>query len=190
MYSVSAATSCTHPPILIGCSVQRYTAEVSPSRVRGMLSSLYQLMLTLGILVAFVTNAGTKNKEKGWRTSLGISCMLSSTLTIGMSFLPESPSWLLKNKGEALARKALSRLYQGYPDIVDRDIAVLKRQAAKDAKLPEGSWGDVFAGDMWKRLLIGWGAQFHQQLTGINVIMMYERVTLFCLFVSLVPSED
>ena len=29
---------------------------------------------------------------------------------------------------------------------------------------------------MWKRLLIGWGAQFHQQLTGINVIMMYSVI--------------
>ena len=66
--------------------------------------------------------------------------------------------------------------YNGYPEIVKREIQVLRKQAAKDAKLGEGSWGDVFAGDMWKRLLIGWGAQFHQQLTGINVIMMYSVI--------------
>ena len=57
-----------------------------------------------------MTNAGTKEKEKGWRTSVGVSTMLSSILTIGMFFLPESPSWLLKNKGEPEARASLARL--------------------------------------------------------------------------------
>ena len=57
-----------------------------------------------------MTNAGTKDKEKGWRTSVGVSTMLSSILTIGMFFLPESPSWLLKNKGEPEARASLARL--------------------------------------------------------------------------------
>jgi MFS family permease len=137
---------------------------------------MYQLMLTIGILVAFVTNAATESKRTGWRTSLGLSCLLSSTLSIGMFFFPESPSWLLKHATEGETRAALTRLYKGYPHIVDREVVALKKATAEAAKQPEGSWSEVFKPEMRRRLIIGWGTQLHQQLTGINVIMMYSVI--------------
>jgi MFS family permease len=94
----------------LSCVVPMYTAEMSPPSVRGMLNSLYQLMLTIGILTAFVVNTSTRGGRSGWRTSLGLSCVLSFTLMLGMSCFPETPSWLLKNKNQYDAEQALKRL--------------------------------------------------------------------------------
>ena len=49
----------------LSCVVPMYISEMAPARVRGTLVSLQQLMLTLGILVAFVVNAATESNEKG-----------------------------------------------------------------------------------------------------------------------------
>lgn len=87
--------------------------------------------------------------------------------------LPETPRWLLKNRSEKAAKDALTRLFSAHPDIVKQELRLLQISATKESKIGEGTWSDVFTGDMRRRLLIGWGTQFHQQLTGINVIMIY-----------------
>lgn len=68
----------------LSCIVPMYISEMSPARVRGTLVSLQQLMLTLGILIAFIVNSFTETSETGWRISLGLSCGLSALLLIGM----------------------------------------------------------------------------------------------------------
>lgn len=157
----------------LSCAVPLYTAEMAPAKVRGALGSLQQLMVTIGILMAAIVNSVTSKHDHGWRVSLGISCGFSSALAIGMLFLPDTARWLLKHRGEAAAKSSITRLYSGHPRHAKEELRLLKASAAAAESDAEGTWSDVFAGDMWRRLLVGWGTQFHQQLTGINVIMYY-----------------
>lgn len=64
-----------------------------------------------------------------------------------------------------------------WSDAVLRTVP-LKAALAAEAKQPEATWAEVFSPEMRRRLLIGWGTQFNQQLTGINVIMIYSVVIL------------
>ena len=88
-----------------------YNAELSAPHVRGAMSVLFQLAITIGILAAFLFNLATRLiGDGGWRWSLGMQSVLSSVLVLGIMYLPESPRWLMKKRREEEARVVLKRL--------------------------------------------------------------------------------
>src|SRR5699024_9329924 len=90
-----------------------YISEIAPSDVRGTLGFLQQLMITLGILLAYVVNyifAPSLFGVIGWRWMLGFGAVPAVILGIGMYFLPESPRWLIEHERVEDAREVLSRL--------------------------------------------------------------------------------
>lgn len=50
-----------------------YNSEMAPAKLRGALNILFQLMVTIGILVAQLINYGTQHHSWGWRVSLAIA---------------------------------------------------------------------------------------------------------------------
>ena len=89
-----------------------YNAELSAPDVRGIMNTLFQLAITIGILVAFAFNLLTRyaGDEGGWRWSLGMQSVLSAVLVVGIGMLPESPRWFMKKRREEEARAVLRRL--------------------------------------------------------------------------------
>jgi len=85
-----------------------YLSEISPQSVRGSMISMYQLMITLGIVLAFLSNTwlatyATFGGVTGghWRIMLGIIVLPAVVMFIGVFLLPESPRWLfLKGRKE------------------------------------------------------------------------------------------
>lgn len=87
-----------------------YISEIAPQKNRGMLTSLYQLAITLGILIAFLSNAfiqenalNTTGNEgliskilvhEQWRAMLGIETLPALTFLMLLLFIPPSPRWL------------------------------------------------------------------------------------------------
>ena len=81
-----------------------YLSEVAPQSVRGSLISMYQLMITIGIVIAFLSNTflatyATIDGTVGghWRVMLGVIAVPAAIMFIGVWFLPESPRWLFLN---------------------------------------------------------------------------------------------
>ncbi|MDP0529552.1 MFS transporter, partial [Lacticaseibacillus paracasei] len=72
-----------------------YLAELAPAERRGSLGTLFQLMITLGILLAYVSNLGFLNHNllgiRDWRWMLGSALIPAALLLIGGLLLPESP---------------------------------------------------------------------------------------------------
>ncbi|MDR1454045.1 MAG: MFS transporter, partial [Tannerella sp.] len=101
--------------IAIGVSsfaVPLYIAEISPARIRGRLVSMFQLMITIGILVSYLSDlffADDANLSC-WRPMFYIGVAPAIILFAGMWFLPETPCWLLLKGREDESRKALSRI--------------------------------------------------------------------------------
>ena len=50
-----------------------YNSEMAPAKLRGALNILFQLMVTIGILIAQLVNYGTQHHSWGWRVSLAIA---------------------------------------------------------------------------------------------------------------------
>lgn len=72
---------------------------MAPPHLRGRFGQLYQIILTLFILVAQVINLIinlTNAVRWGWRFSLGFAFVPSSILFLGGVFLPDSPNSLLE----------------------------------------------------------------------------------------------
>jgi MFS transporter, SP family, galactose:H+ symporter len=78
-----------------------YLSEIAPQSVRGSLISMYQLMITIGIVIAFLSNTflatyATFGGVTGghWRIMLGVIAIPAAVMFTGVCFLPESPRWL------------------------------------------------------------------------------------------------
>lgn len=160
--------------IAIGTSsfaVPLYIAEISPTRVRGTLVSLFQLMITIGILVSYFSDflfANDANPEC-WRPMFYVGVIPALILLIGMFFMPESPRWLLScGRG----KEAMAILSKTEGDQAESVYASINAEIISD-KNNTSTWGDLFRKEWRFPLLIAVGIMFIQQFVGINTVMYY-----------------
>src|SRR5580700_2412458 len=90
-------------------TVPVYISEVSPPEARGWQVSLFQLAITIGILLAYVVDYAFA-KVQGWRLMFGLAIIPAVIFGLGMLFLPESPRWLAMKGNRAAARAVLARI--------------------------------------------------------------------------------
>jgi SP family galactose:H+ symporter-like MFS transporter len=145
-----------------------YLAEVAPEYIRGAMVSLYQLMITIGILVAFLSDTAF-SYSGNWRWMLGVIALPGVLFLLGVSLLPDSPRWLMMRGRKEEAREVLRRL-RGDPAIVSREAGDIEEQL----KTPQRGW-HLFLENSNFRRSVGLGVllQLVQQFTGINVVMYY-----------------
>ncbi|MFZ0476035.1 MAG: sugar porter family MFS transporter [Halobacillus sp.] len=143
-----------------------YLSEMAPTHQRGSLASLNQLMITIGIVLAYLVNYAFTPIE-GWRWMLGLASVPALILMIGVLFMPESPRWLIKHNREKEARKIMALTRQ--QSEIDDEI----KQMKKIEEVEESTW-DVLK-SKWVRpmLLVGSGIAVFQQLIGINAVIYY-----------------
>merc|ERR1711972_566553 len=84
-----------------------YQSEMAPPNMRGMLSTLYQLGITFGILVAAFIDQLIVDRNEGWRMVMGIISVPAVVLVLGMMVMPRSPRWLVSQGKREEALKVL-----------------------------------------------------------------------------------
>jgi sugar porter (SP) family MFS transporter len=146
-----------------------YLAEMAPTRSRGRLSTLNQLMIISGILLAYIIDYIFVDTNNGWRIMLGFAALPSALLFLGTLFLPESPRWLINKGKEAVARKILMSL---------RDNELEAEQEINDIRktIVNGGVKNLKAlFQKWVRpsLVIGVGLAIFQQIIGCNTVLYY-----------------
>ncbi|NOY36440.1 MAG: sugar porter family MFS transporter [Chlorobi bacterium] len=152
-------------------SVPLYIAEISPSKMRGRLVSLFQLLITVGILVSYLSDlAFADNSDvESWRPMLYAGIIPGLILLVGIIFLPETPRWLMSKGREEESRKILKRIEE--PDLVEGSIAQIKQEIEKDKHRPD--FREVFRPWLRNALIIAVGIMFIQQFVGINTVIYY-----------------
>jgi SP family galactose:H+ symporter-like MFS transporter len=153
-----------------------YLSEISPQSVRGSMISMYQLMITLGILLAFLSNTwlasyATFGGVTGghWRLMLGIIAIPAAIMFVGVLFLPESPRWLFLKGLKEHAVGVFKRMH-----LDDAEIAAEVREIEDSLKVKQNGFQLLLQNGNFRRAIaLGVGLQIVQQLTGINVIMYY-----------------
>lgn len=155
-------------------SVPLFLSEVAPVEYRGAVNILFQLFVTIGILVANLVNFGTeKIRPWGWRVSLGLAAVPAFGLFIGSWIIPETPTSLVEHNKEELGRKTLKKI-RGV-DNVDPEFEQLKL-ACETARKAKHSFRNLFKLKSIPPLIIGIFLQMFQQFTGINAIMFYAPI--------------
>src|SRR3984893_97229 len=149
-------------------TVPVYISEVSPADARGWTVSLFQLAITIGILLAYVVDYAFA-KSEAWRWMFGISLIPAAIFAIGMYFLPESPRWLVRHGDPARARAILARI-RGTSD-VDGELKEIEQSFAQSQH--HGNWRDLLSPSLRPALTVGIGLAIFQQVTGINTVIYY-----------------
>ncbi|KAL0961554.1 hypothetical protein HGRIS_006493 [Hohenbuehelia grisea] len=165
---------------LVSCLIPMYQSECSPKWIRGAVVSLYQWAITIGLLLAAVVNNATQNRDNhsSYQIPIAIQFVWALILASGMTYLPESPRWLIKRGRDADAAAALSRLTSLPPNdpIVEAELDDIRANLEAERALGESSYLDCFRSSNNKlalRTLTGIFIQAWQQLTGINFIFYY-----------------
>jgi sugar porter (SP) family MFS transporter len=152
--------------------VPLYLAEMAPTRIRGALTSLNQLMIAVGIFIAYLT-AFLLSGAGAWRVMLGLAAVPSLLMLAGMWFQDESPRWLVVHGRDDEARRVLARIHT--PDAVEREIAEMHRAEQADRM----SLGELLRARWLRRNLVFAAVlAVFQQLIGINTIVYYAPTIL------------
>ncbi|KAL4235583.1 hypothetical protein ACF0H5_003979 [Mactra antiquata] len=147
-----------------------YISEIAPAHRRGLLVSLNELGITLGLLLAYLCNFVFISEVDGWRWMFALSAIPAVIQGIGMFFLPMSPRFLMLKKKEDDASKVLKKL-RG-TNSVDKEISGIRVSLASEKNqscLDVCSIQDGMRG----RMFIGVGLVFFQQFTGQPNVLYY-----------------
>ncbi len=160
-----------------------YISEVAPAKYRGMLSSIQQISILMGLLGAFLSNyliaghAGSALNEfafgyEAWRWMFWVALVPSVTFFFALLLIPESPRYLVASGKKERAIKVLRQLMgDGAGAKYDEILASL----AADHHRP--SFRDVLGRFGFRPIVwVGIGLAVFQQLVGINVVFYYGAV--------------
>eukprot|EP00928_Gymnodinium_smaydae_P004472 TRINITY_DN11517_c1_g3_i1.p1 TRINITY_DN11517_c1_g3~~TRINITY_DN11517_c1_g3_i1.p1 ORF type:complete len:505 (-),score=72.55 TRINITY_DN11517_c1_g3_i1:261-1775(-) len=152
-----------------------YIAEISPAEVRGTLVSAEEAVTVTGIFLGFFFGFVFSSIEfTGWRYMVGISCVVAIVVEIGITFIPQSPRYLLLRAAQrcgllgpdagmvAEADRAL-KFFRGTKDVSQELEAMLTEIAdSMGAKPVRCTAVSAFP----RQLTIGCGLVLLQQVTG------------------------
>jgi sugar porter (SP) family MFS transporter len=161
--------------LAVGCASfvsPMYIAELVPPRIRGGVVSFNQLMITLGILVAYIVDWGFAGFSNNWRWMFALAVVPGAALAIGMYFMPFSPRWLVDKGREDEAREVLEN-YRFSEDDVDGEIQEIKDVAEKEFSLRE-----LLGKGVRRMMIVGIALAVFQQIVGINTVIYYAPTIL------------
>jgi sugar porter (SP) family MFS transporter len=162
-----------------------YISEIAPAKNRGRLVALYQLAITLGILIAYFANAyllGISNSEsladttgltnkifvsEVWRAMLGSEALPAIIFLFLLFLIPKSPRWLTM-KGKKEQAKSILLRFVGEQEAND-EIQQVETILSKES----GGIKMVFSGPFKLAMIIGISLAVLSQISGINAIIYY-----------------
>lgn len=145
-----------------------YISEIAPAERRGRLVILYQFMIVLGILVAFLSNwlVGTGLGENAWRWMLGIEALPALVYLLLVFRIPNSPRWLvIHKKDESAAKKIIMQLDP--EQNAEQEILAIRLTESGD------KGHGFFSGHYNFPILLAFLLAFFNQLSGINFVIYY-----------------
>ena len=146
-----------------------YVAEVAPRKIRGTLVTIYQLAITMGILVSYLVNYGLHEVENNWRWMFATGLIPSIIFFVGLIFIPESPRWLVKAGRRNEALSVLKRI--GGADFAGNEMAEIE-ESMKEVP-GKGSLRLLFTPRFRRVVILGLVLAVFVQVSGINTVVDY-----------------
>ncbi|MBW8090169.1 sugar porter family MFS transporter [Streptomyces hygroscopicus subsp. hygroscopicus] len=153
-----------------------FIAEIAPPLYRGRLVGLNQLMITLGIVLAYVSNYALEHVNHSWRWMFGIAAVPAVLFGAGMLAMPESPRWLALRGHTERARAALTRLRgPDDPAAVEAELAEAATRAGDTAERTarKNRWRALTSRSVRPVIVAGVGLQILGQASGVNTVIYY-----------------
>ncbi|XP_070705663.1 solute carrier family 2, facilitated glucose transporter member 12 [Pempheris klunzingeri] len=157
---------------LSGTGACLYIAEISPRERRGLLVTLYELMLVVGVMLGFSCSYAFATLPHGWMYTFGLVIPPALLQMSVLIFLPPSPRFLVAQGKVEHAKTVLARLRGGVQEHVEVELRDIQTGLKEES---EHSFWELFSAkaNLRSRLLIGVALVFLQQATGQPNILSY-----------------
>ncbi|WP_018655712.1 sugar porter family MFS transporter [Actinomadura flavalba] len=154
-------------------TVPVYLSEIAPKEIRGRVLTLNQLLITVGILVAYVTNL-IFSGAGDWRAMIGVGAVPALVMVAAsLWFVPESAAWQLSRGRTAEARRGIASVTND----ATADVLIRRYEdnQAKEAKEhgPEQKSRSLLSPAVRPALIVGVLLAAIQQFGGINTIIYF-----------------
>ncbi|QDU35349.1 Arabinose-proton symporter [Poriferisphaera corsica] len=144
-----------------------YTAELAPARMRGAMVSVFQLAITLGIMIAYVADTYFSS-DAAWRWMFALNLIPAVIAFIFLFFIPRSPRWLVTHNHIEEAQEIFTHT-QGKQNV----SVELNRMRGEESDMSHAKWSAFLDKKLLKVTLIGMAIMFFQQASGVNIIFFY-----------------
>lgn len=155
-----------------------YTAELSPSTSRGLLSSLPEIFITFGILLGYIINYALSGLPPhiNWRIMLGLAGIPAIAVGLGVLTMPESPRWLIMKGKSEEAKKVLLKISSNEIEAEERLRSISGAAAAGSSWHGQGVWKELLINPtkpIRRMLIAAIGINFFMQASGNDAVMYY-----------------
>ncbi len=141
-----------------------YISEISPARMRGRMTAMFQFNVIFGILVAYVSNYALRGmNDNDWRWMLGVGAIPSVIYFFLLFFISESPHFLIRKKKENLAAGVLDKVYS---DNISLRMDEIRESVNRKKE-------NLFSGAFTKSISIAFLVAMFNQFSGINAILYF-----------------
>lgn len=170
---------------IVSIASPMYISEVSPASIRGTMVGLYQLAITVGLMLAYLINyvilSGSTDAQfsseymqkifysEMWRGMLGSESVVTLLFLAIVLFIPESPRWLIIHGREDQAYKVFRRL-RGSEDGARNEVSATKASIAGQTK---NEWRALLEPGIMKAVLLGCAIAILGQFMGVNAVLYY-----------------
>jgi sugar porter (SP) family MFS transporter len=167
-------------------TIPMWQSETCKPSLRGKLVSIQLSFLVFGFVLTNWMNFGftyIPNNPVSWRFPLAFQSALAVGTASLLPMLVESPRWLCLKDRQVEAQTSLSRLIAkpgDHPEVQDL-LRIMVDTIAHERVQGEIGWREVFHNgpqQTFRRILLGAGANFMQQMGGVNVVAYYLPVVL------------
>ena len=144
-----------------------YIAEISPAKIRGKMTAMFQFNIIFGILIAFISNYLFRDfGTEPWRWMLGVAGIPAFLFFAFLFLIPESPRFLIKIGQIPKAKTILERIEI---DSIDKEIEEIKHSVDKSSTGNQR----LFSVSYIKPISIAFLVAMFNQFSGINAILYY-----------------
>lgn len=163
-----------------------YISEISVAKSRGMMVSLYQLAVTIGVVGAYISNyyllhyAQSAPAGEGWfhyifvdewwRGMLGVGVVPSLIFLFAVLSIPESPRWLVLKGQTGKAEGIFSKIYFQATEVkkqITDALAVSKTAGEKQ------SYSALLRPGIRTAVIVGVCIAMLGQFMGVNAVLYY-----------------
>ncbi|MBR0559423.1 sugar porter family MFS transporter [Neokomagataea anthophila] len=182
---VSGVLICTFAPdpyvlmggrVLIGLAIglgafaaPLYISEITVESARGSMISVYQLMVSFGIFLGFLSDSVLAGSGR-WHWMFGAMLIPSVLFLIFTLTLPHSPRWLLMQGKQDHARRVL-RVLRSDDEVAEAELRDIQSGMVHNSDSGLGLFRSN--ANFRRTVFLGMLLQIMQQLTGINALLYY-----------------
>merc|ERR1712117_775424 len=151
-----------------------YLAEISPTSLRGALGTVYQLIITMPILLSQVLGMGSLlGTPEGWPWLLAVTALPAIFQIATLPFCPESPKYLLLDKDDEHGAEEALQWLRGTIEVHD-EMDEMKQEQESMKLVPKVTLKEMLVNSsLRKPLIIAMMMMLAQQLSGINCAIFY-----------------